>query len=78
MAGMLAVLAEFERDVLRERVPAGIAQAWREERPHSRARTALLKADEVRRHKGEWSTLSEIARWLSIERTSVWCILAAG
>ena len=27
LAGMLAVLAEFERDILRDRVKAGIAQA---------------------------------------------------
>ena len=33
MAGMLAVFAEFEREVLRERVGAGIAQARWEGRP---------------------------------------------
>ena len=35
-AGMLAVFAEFERDILRDRVKAGIAQARKEGRPHGR------------------------------------------
>lgn len=43
MAGMLAVFAEFEREILRERVCAGIAQARKEGRPHGRPRTASLK-----------------------------------
>jgi putative DNA-invertase from lambdoid prophage Rac len=33
MAGMLAIFAEFEREILRERVRAGIAQARKENRP---------------------------------------------
>jgi len=33
---MLAVFAEFERDILRDRVKAGIAQARQEGRPHGR------------------------------------------
>ncbi len=52
MAGMLAVFAEFEREILRERVRAGIAQARKEGRPHGRPRTASLKADEVRPAQG--------------------------
>jgi putative DNA-invertase from lambdoid prophage Rac len=51
MARMLAVFAEFEREILRERVRAGIAQARREGRPHGRPRTASLKAEEVRRSR---------------------------
>ena len=35
-AGMLAVFAEFERDILRDRVKAGIAQARKDGRPHGR------------------------------------------
>jgi putative DNA-invertase from lambdoid prophage Rac len=38
MAALLAVFAEFEREVLRERVRAGFAQARREGRPHGRRR----------------------------------------
>ena len=78
MAGMLAVFAEFEREVLRERVRAGIAQARREGRPHGRARSASLKADEVLRLKADRLSHSEIARRLGIGRTSVRRILAAG
>jgi putative DNA-invertase from lambdoid prophage Rac len=36
LAGMLSVFAEFERDILRDRVRAGIAQARKEGRPHGR------------------------------------------
>src|SRR5271155_1146683 len=34
MAGMLAIFAEFEREILRERVRAGVARARQEGRPH--------------------------------------------
>ena len=78
LAGMLAVFAEFEREILRERVRAGIAQARKEGRPHGRPRTALLKADQVLRLKAERVSHSEIARRLGIGRTSVRRILAAG
>jgi len=78
MAGMLAVFAEFEREILRERVRAGIAQARSEGRPHGRPRTASLKADEVLRLKAERVSHSEIARRLGIGRASVRRILAAG
>jgi putative DNA-invertase from lambdoid prophage Rac len=78
MAGMLAVVAEFEREMLRERVRAGIAQARKEGRPHGRPRTASLKADEVRRLKTERVKHSEIARRLGIGRTSVRRILTEG
>jgi DNA invertase Pin-like site-specific DNA recombinase len=50
LAGMLAVFAEFERDILRDRVKAGIAQARKEGRPHGRPPT-------VRHHAAEISSL---------------------
>lgn len=78
MAGMVAVFAEFEREILRERVRAGIAQARKEGRPHGRPRSAALKAEEVHRLKSERVSDSEIARRLGIGRTSVRRILAAG
>lgn len=78
LAGTLAVFAEFEREVLRERVRAGIAQARREGRPHGRPRTASLKSDEVVQLKAERVSHSEFARRLGIGRTSVRRILAAG
>jgi putative DNA-invertase from lambdoid prophage Rac len=75
MAGMLAIFAEFEREILRERVRAGIAQSRKEGRPHGRPRTASRKADEVLRLKAERVSHSEIARRLGIGRTSVRRIL---
>ena len=77
MAGMLAIFAEFEREILRERVKAGIAQARKEGRTHGRPRTASLKADEVLRLKASRLSHSEIARRLGIGRASVRRILAA-
>jgi len=77
MAGLLADFAEFEREILRERVRAGIAQARREGRRHGRPRTASLKADEVFRLKAEQVSHAEIARRLGIGRTSVRRILKA-
>jgi putative DNA-invertase from lambdoid prophage Rac len=78
MAGMLAIFAEFEREILRERVRAGIVQARKEGRPHGRPRTASLRADEVIRLKAERVSHSEIARRLGIGRTSVRRVLAEG
>jgi putative DNA-invertase from lambdoid prophage Rac len=78
MAGLLAIFAEFEREILRERVKAGIAQARKEGRPHGRPPTASRKAAEVLRLKDEQLSHSEIARRLGIGRTSVRRILAAG
>ena len=77
LAGMLAIFAEFEREILRERVRAGIARARKEGRPHGRPRTASLKANEVLRLKAERVSHSEIARRLGIGRTSVRRILGA-
>jgi DNA invertase Pin-like site-specific DNA recombinase len=46
---MLAVLfAEFERDILRDRVKAGIAQARRDGKPHGRTPTVQQSADQIR------------------------------
>jgi putative DNA-invertase from lambdoid prophage Rac len=75
MAGLLAVFAEFEREILRERVRAGIAQSRKEGRSHGRPRTASLKAEDVQRLKAEQVSHSEIARRLDISRTSVRRIL---
>jgi len=77
MAGLLAIFAEFEREILRERVRAGIAQARKEGRPHGQPPTASLKAMEVRKLKAQRLSHSEIARRLGIGRTSVRRILTA-
>lgn len=71
MAGMLAVFAEFERDVLRERVKAGIAHSRAHGTAHGRPATASLKSDEVKRLKKKGLNNSQIAKKLQIGRSSV-------
>ncbi len=44
MIGLLTVFAEFERDMIRERVKAGIAQARAEGRKHGRPRTGVFSS----------------------------------
>src|SRR4029450_4990339 len=77
LAGLLAVFAEFERDILRERVKAGIAQARREGRPHGRPPTARRKSKQIKRLYARGVSKSAIARKLHIGRTSVRRILTA-
>src|SRR3954468_7007566 len=71
LAGMLAVFAEFERDILRERVKAGIAQARQEGRPHGRPPTVARKADQIKALAKKGLSKSAIAQRLNISRTSV-------
>jgi putative DNA-invertase from lambdoid prophage Rac len=72
LAGMLAVFAEFEREILRERVKAGIAQARSKGTTFGRPRSAAKKILEIKRlYRKEKLSKSEIARQLSISRTSV-------
>jgi putative DNA-invertase from lambdoid prophage Rac len=71
MTGMLAVFAEFERDILRDRVKAGIAQARKEGRPHGRPRTITEHATEVKSLFQLGVSKREIAKRLGISRTSV-------
>ncbi|HEY8259949.1 MAG TPA: recombinase family protein [Methylosinus sp.] len=70
-AGMLAVFAEFERDVLRDRVKAGIAQARKEGRPHGRPPINASKTEEIRGLARKGLSKSAIARQLKTGRTSV-------
>jgi DNA invertase Pin-like site-specific DNA recombinase len=44
MAGMLAIFAEFKREILRERVKAGIPQARKEGRPHGRRHRRAMRS----------------------------------
>ena len=73
MAGMLAVFAEFERDILRERVRAGIAEARNKGKTHGRPASARRKKDEVKKlyKNGKGLSKSAIAKKLKIGRTSV-------
>src|SRR6266545_3696515 len=76
MAGLLAVFAEFERDILRERVRAGLAHARQNGQRLGRPPTAGLHADHVRKLHRAGVSKAEIARRLNIGRTSVRRILA--
>jgi putative DNA-invertase from lambdoid prophage Rac len=77
MAGLLAVFAEFEREILGERVRAGLEHARRNGQRLGRPRTAALHADKVRGLYRAGISKAEIARRLQIGRTSVRRILAA-
>ena len=71
MAGLLAVFAEFEREILRERVRAGLAHARANGKRLGRPLTAALQSDQVRKLRRSGLSKSEIARQLNIGRTSV-------
>src|SRR5437899_6788539 len=71
MAGLLAVFAEFEREILRERVRAGLAQARLNGKRLGRPATAAAHAAEIGKLYRAGVSKSEIARRLQIGRTSV-------
>ena len=75
MAGLLAIFAEFEREILRERTRAGLAQARLNGKRLGRPITAGLHADQVRKLHRRGISKSEISRRLQIGRTSVRRIL---
>jgi len=75
MVGLLAKFTEFEREIRRERVKTGIAQARKEGRPHGRPPTLGNQAERVREYSAQNLSQSEIARRLGIGRTSVRRIL---
>jgi DNA invertase Pin-like site-specific DNA recombinase len=76
MAALLAVFAAFEREILQERVRAGLAHARQNGKKLGRPITAGLQADQVRKLHRAGISKSEIARRLRIGRTSVRRILA--
>ena len=78
LAGMLSVFAEFERDVLRDRVKAGIAQARRNGRPHGRPPTVRHRSKEIQTLHAKGVSKREIAKRLGISRTSVRRLLEQG
>ena len=71
MAGLLAVFAEFEREILRERVRAGLAHARLNGKRLGRPPAVVHKAIEIRKLYRQGISKSEIARRLRIGRTSV-------
>jgi putative DNA-invertase from lambdoid prophage Rac len=77
MAALLAVFASFEREILGERVRAGLAHARQNGKRLGRPLTAALHADHVRKLFRGGVSKSEIARRINIGRTSVRRILSS-
>ncbi len=75
MAGLLAVFAAFEREILQERVRAGLAHARQNGKRLGRPQTAALQSGPVRKLYRAGVSKAEIARRLHIGRTSVRRIL---
>jgi len=75
MAGLLAIFAEFEREVLRERTKAGLAHARESGKRLGRPATAAIHAAEIRKLHRAGVSKSEIARRVQVGRTSVRRIL---
>jgi DNA invertase Pin-like site-specific DNA recombinase len=71
MAGLLAIFAEFEREILRERTRAGLAHARQNGKRLGRPATAVARAADIGKLYRAGVSKSEIARRLDIGRTSV-------
>jgi DNA invertase Pin-like site-specific DNA recombinase len=78
MAGLLAVFAAFEREILAERTRAGLAHARQNGKRLGRPATAAKHSVEIRKLHRAGISKSEIARRLEVGRTSVRRILANG
>src|SRR5665213_712743 len=76
MAGLLSVFAEFEHEILRERIRAGIAEARSEGKHLGRPVTVGKQASQIRKLYRGGVSKAEIARRLDIGCTSVRRILA--
>jgi DNA invertase Pin-like site-specific DNA recombinase len=77
MAGLLAIFAEFEREILRERTRAGLVHARKNGKRLGRPATAAPHAADVHKLHRAGVSKSEIARRLRIGRTSVRRILTS-
>jgi putative DNA-invertase from lambdoid prophage Rac len=75
MAGLLAIFAEFEKEILRERTRAGLAHARENGKRLGRPATAALHTTEIRKLHRAGVSKAEIARQLGVGRTSVRRIL---
>jgi putative DNA-invertase from lambdoid prophage Rac len=71
MAGLLSVFAEFEREILRERVRAGLDHARQQGKRLGRPPSVIHQATEARKLHRQGISKSAIARQLQIGRTSV-------
>jgi putative DNA-invertase from lambdoid prophage Rac len=77
MAGLLSVFAEFEHEILRQRIRAGIAEARSQGKHLGRPVTVGKQASQIRKLYRGGVSKAEIARYLDISRTSVRRILSA-
>jgi putative DNA-invertase from lambdoid prophage Rac len=75
MAGLLSVFAEFEHEILRERIRAGIAEARLKGKHLGRPVTVGKQASQIRKLYRGGVSKAEIPRRLNIGRTSVRRIL---
>src|SRR5215510_14394999 len=75
-AGFLAVFAEFERDLIRERIKAGITDARKRGKAHGRPRAQANDAAQIRTLAQQGLSQAAIARHLGLWRTSVRRVLA--
>lgn len=75
MAALLTVFAAFEREILQERVRAGLAHARQNGKRLGRPATAALHTAEIRKLHRAGVAKAEIARRLGVGRTSVRRIL---
>jgi DNA invertase Pin-like site-specific DNA recombinase len=76
MFNMLGAIAQFERELIRERMLVGIAKAKAEGKYKGRAPTARAKAEKVKQLRAAGVGPTEIARQVGISRTSVFRILS--
>ena len=75
MFNLLGSIAQFERQLTRERMLVVIAKARAEGKYKGRAPTARVKADKVRALRDAVVRPAEIARQVGISRTSVYRVL---
>src|SRR5690242_6162399 len=78
MAGLPAIFAEFEREILRERTRAGLAHARKKGKRLGRPATAAVHAAESGNCTAQASARREIACRLYIGRTSASRIFGQG
>jgi DNA invertase Pin-like site-specific DNA recombinase len=76
MAHLLGIFAEFERDVLRDRVRSGLEHAKRKGKKLGRPTTAQRKRQEVLELAAQGLNKVQIAKKLHIGRASVYRVLA--
>jgi len=71
MAGLLSVFAEFEREVLRERIRAGMAAARKRGKQFGRPIRIEVHRAEIQRLRAAGQSINSIARTFQIARSSV-------